>query len=604
MTKEEIIPYIIKVIKEKLRHENYDHVTGLADKYEIYYTGKGLDNELQQFTPREEDELFTQRKKITKHIVTSVAWNVTSVEKKVPRSNGITKAITYKEGKSNDVKLEELEKILGKFWGDASWDRYMEVRWVELNDLDPNTFVAFEWGDFNPVKELLQPYPFEIDSHEAIDFLYKNNILQYMTAMFVIKIPNEQDEKAKSKDGEKYIIYLPKETIIITEFWNESYLNQSVDGQVRDINGEQILRIENRLFRVEYPKPHNQGYVPAFRVGWKRDPATRGATYIAPWHASLPYLEKIVKANSELDLTMALHVFPQKVVSVRKCDNEKCFGGVITLPDGQKQQCPVCEGSGLQIHRSAQDIIAVPLPKTGEEQLSLDDIVRYIYPPIDLPRFQDEYIDKMTQRCIQVVYNSDIFTRSEIAETATEKRIDLDNVYDTLFPMSVKYSATYKFGVRAIAKLIDREEGLVVVHSFSKDFRFKSKDDYIIERKMAVDAQAPPEVLAEIDREIKRIDTADNPDDFRRYEVITDLNPFEGKSESEIQFIITSGNVPRRQVVLYSCYGFIYDEIVTKEPGFFEMTKDKRMQIVYKFVDEYIAEIDKNKTQTKSPEFE
>jgi len=94
MTKEEIIPYIIKVIKEKLRHENYDHVTRLADKYEIYYTGKDLDNELQQFTPREEDELFTQRKKITKHIVTSVAWNVTSVEKKVPRSNGITKAIT------------------------------------------------------------------------------------------------------------------------------------------------------------------------------------------------------------------------------------------------------------------------------------------------------------------------------------------------------------------------------------------------------------------------------------------------------------------------------------------------------------------------------
>jgi len=62
--------------------------------------------------------------------------------------------------------------------------------------------------------------------------------------------------------------------------------------------------------------------------------------------------------------------------------------------------------------------------------------------------------------------------------------------------------------------------------------------------------------------------------------------------------------VPRRQIVLYSCYGFIYDEIVTKEPGFFEMTKDKRMQIVYKFVDEYIAEIDKNKTQTKPPEFE
>ena len=603
MTKEEVTPYIIEVIKEKLRHDNYDHVAGLADKYETYYTGKGLDDELQQFTPREEDELFTQRKKITKHIVTSIAWNVTSVEKKVPRSNGITKAITYDE-KGSDKKLEELEGILGKFWGDASWDRYMEVRWVELNDLDPNTFVAFEWGNFNPVKELLQPYPFEITAHEAIDFKYKNNILQYLTSMFVIEMPNEQDEKAKPKDGEKYIIYLPDETIIITEFWNESYLNQTVDEQARKVMGDMVLRIKNRLFRIEYPKPHKQGYVPAFRVGWKRDPATRGATYIAPWHASLPYLEKIVKANSELDLTMALHTFPQKVIMVPKCDNPNCFDGVVTLPDGQKQKCPDCQGTGLQVHRSSQDIIAVPLPKTGEEQLSLDDLFRYIDTPIDLPRFQDEYIEKMTQRCIQVVYNSDIFTRSQIAETATEKRIDLDNIYDALYPMSVKYSSTYKFGVRTIAKLIDRDKGLIVVHSFSKDFRFKSKDDYIAERKAAVEAQAPPEVLAEIDREIKRIDTADNPDDFRQYEVKTDMDPFEGKSQAEIQFIITNNNVPRRQIVLYSCYGFIYDEIIITHPEFYELTKDKRLKIVYEVVDKYIAEIDKNKTATEPPEFE
>ena len=345
-------------------------------------------------------------------------------------------------------------------------------------------------------------------------------------------------------------------------------------------------------------------YVPAFRVGWKRDPATKGRTYLTPWHAALPYLEKIVKSNSELDLTMALHCFPQKVIAVEKCDDPDCFGGVVKLQDGQKGVCKKCEGSGVRFHRSAQDIITVPLPKTGDDLLSLDNMIRYISPPIDLPKFQDEYIDKLTKKCISTVYNSDIFTRSEIAETATAKTIDLDNVYDTLFPMAVKFSALYKFGVKSIAKLIDREEGLVVVHSFSKDFRFKSKDDYIAERAAAVAAEVPAEVLGAIDSEIFRIDTADNPDEFAEHEIRRDLNPFEGKRREEVQFIISGQLAPRRQIILYTCYGFIFDLILSEKPKFWMLDKDKQMDILYAKVDEIIAEMESEKPKTEQPEFE
>lgn len=603
MTKDDVLPYIIGLIKEDKRHKHYEHVTDLADKYATYYTGKNIEDELQRFTPREEQELFEQRKRITKHIVTSVAWNVSSVEAKVPRSNGITKLITYKE--DDESKLKDLTGVLNKFWGDASWDRYMEVRWVELNDLDPNSFVIFEWGEYDNTKDLLQPYPFEVDSHQAIDFLYKNNILQYLTAGMPIKLKSVKNTEAKEKDGMQYIVYLANETIKFTQVYpDDNLLNATTQDKIVDYLGIIYLRIEDDIYIVEYPEPHNQGYVPAFRVGWKRDPKTKGSTYLAPWHAALPYLEKIVKANSELDLTMALHAFPQKVVAVPKCDNPKCLGGIITLPDGQKEKCPDCGGTGLMVHRSSQDVIAVPIPKDGQEQLKLEDMIKYIETPIDLPQFQDQYIDKMTERCIKVVYNSDIFTRSEIAETATEKKLDLDNVYDTLFPMSVKYSAIYKFGVKTIAKLIDRDKDLIVVHSFSKDFRFKSKDDYIAERKSAIDSQAPAEVLRYIDREIIRIDTADSPEDFAKHQIMTDLNPFEGKSQDEIQFIITSGNVPRQQIVLYSCYGFIYDDIQTAHPDFFNYPRDKMIELLNEYVDKYIEQIDKNKASTQQPQFE
>jgi len=595
--------YMISLIKEKIRHRDYDHVTKLADKYYIYFSGQGLDDELQQFTPREEKELFIQRKTITKHIVPSIAQNVASVEKKVPRSNGITKLIQYEGAKKDDKRISEIESVLKKFWGDASWDRYMEVRWIELNDTDPNTFVVFEWDDYDNVKEFLQPKPFEVSAHMAVDFGINNNILEYLTVLQNIKMIHKEKPEDESKDGEKYIVYLKNQTIVYTEIWEDNLMSSIRQDEIAIIGEYEYLRIEDRILRIEYPKEHNLDMVPAFRTGWNRDPATKGRTFISPWDRAMPYLEKIVKANSELDLTMALHTFPQKVVMVPKCDNPKCFDGYVTLPDGQKEKCPVCGGTGLMIHRSAQDIIAVPLPKTGEEQLSLENMIRYISTPIDLPKFQSEYIENMTQKCVQVVYNSDIFTRSEVAETATEKRIDLDNVYDALYPMAVRFSTLYKFGVHMVAKLIDRDKNLIVVHSFSKDFRFKSKDDYIAERKMAIDAQAPSEVLSNIDLEIMRIDTADNPDDFIKHQVMTDLDPFEGKSHDEITFIITSNNVPRQQIVLYSCYGFIYDDIIVKHSDFFEMPKNKQIDILYEYVDEYIKQIDATKTATELPEY-
>ena len=36
-------------------------------------------------------------------------------------------------------------------------------------------------------------------------------------------------------------------------------------------------------------------------------------------------------------------------------------------------QCKVCEGTGLAIHSSSQDVVVVPLPREKEEQLSLDN---------------------------------------------------------------------------------------------------------------------------------------------------------------------------------------------------------------------------------------
>jgi len=253
--------------------------------------------------------------------------------------------------------------------------------------------------------------------------------------------------------------------------------------------------------------------------------------------------------------------------------------------------CKVCKGKGFEVHTSAQDTIYVPLPRDPAEQLSLDNLITYITPETGLLEFQRAYIEYLTEECMQAVFNSDIFTTDDVATTATEKRIDLDNVYDTLYPLSVQYSRLWTHGVHLIAEITSLDDGLIAVLSFSKDFKFKSKDDYISDRNAAKEAGAPDIILRAIDDEIVQIDTADNPWQYQKYKVIESFDPFSGKSDEEIAQAMVSNTVPLQQRVLYDNYGWIFDSIEIKDPQFYNYKRDKQAQILFAKVDEIIKEL-------------
>ena len=50
-----------------------------------------------------------------------------------------------------------------------------------MNATDPNGFVVVEFKPFDNQRERAKPYPYEVTSHEAVDYKYENNVLQYLT---------------------------------------------------------------------------------------------------------------------------------------------------------------------------------------------------------------------------------------------------------------------------------------------------------------------------------------------------------------------------------------------------------------------------------------
>lgn len=581
MTPEEGLIILADTVKNGQTHRDYKRVTELAKKYHQLITGDGIEGLMRQFSRREDATLFQQRKDITQHICPSVASSIMSPFYKVGRVNPIKRSIEFENTESFDDKKKDLEAAIDKFYGDKSLDKYLETRFVELSFSDPNAFIVTEFDEperdaqGNPT-EKVRPYPWEVSSEQAVNFKYKNNVLQWlvvkhewgMKQTYIEGEGNDRTTKIVDEAAANYTIYLKDNAIKFTQVpFHELAVPE--DGRVYtyqfDIDGivveRQYIRFDQRrVYQVEY-FTYKTGRVPAIRVGYKHDLITKGRTYVSPMESGVPYFMKMIKTVSEFDLTMCLHVFPQKMQYVPRCVGESkeisCDGG--KAPDGTT--CKVCHGSGqMPAHTSAQDAFFIRMPKDPKDMIDLEKLMVYKNPDIELVKFQREYISDLAMSAQKAVFNSDIFNRPAGDSTATKELILLDNVYDTLFPFSQKYSEVWIYQAATVAALRDHDDA-VVDHRFPKDFKFKSVGELLLDLKLANDSSAPAYVKQEINRDIAYQQFMDKPEELQRIYVKEKFFPFAGKSTTEIIYIISNGKTTQYNEVLWSNFEQVFLEL-------------------------------------------
>jgi hypothetical protein len=535
---------------------------------------------------------------------------------KIPRSNSVQRSIAYKD---NDIsRLKELNALLLEFWGDQSLDDYMGQRWFELNFTDPNAFVVTEWGGFDENTEHAMPYPFEVDSAMAIQYEYHNNDLVYLVSeqdnvKLVWNVKLQQDDTIKTK---VYTIYGENQTIqfiqleedeakkIFREVPPAAMLKKGQfifreqydsDGNIKsayfipDLNKDDVYRI------VIY-KPHNLGYVPAKRVGCQRDLSTSGRTYVSLLDEGTPILMKIVKANSEFDLTMALHVFPQKIQYASRCKSISCRDG--NLLDGSGI-CPDCHGTGFYVANSAQDVITIALPKSADEIIDLENLVHYVDMNIATPEFQDKYIDKLIASFKEAIFNTELMSHKQVAETATKVNATTDKLYDTLYPVAMNYSKTWYFLVTTIADITDLNEGLIAFYHFSKDFKLKSLTDLYADLKTVGDARASEEVKSSIYDDIMGIIYSEDERGLKKYNVKKSFHPFSGKSPEQITLLMGGKDISKFTKVFYANFGFVFDQVELEQAtqaesvDFYDLARPVQLRLITAKVNEIMAEIEK-----------
>jgi len=550
---------LIQIVKKKLTHQDYDRVVDLADTYKKLFTGVDMDSIMRRFDRRESKEAFAQRKLITQHITKSVFQNLIKPAYKVPRSNGVRRILMYTDDTENKKK-KELESVLDKFYGNESMDNYMQYQSILLNHVDPNSFVVVEWKKFDNNTEHAQPYPFEVSAKEAVYFEYDNNILQTL----VVKQEIAVDPIFSDKKTTVYTKYdkgsSKKMTLLDIDVAKELIKFMPKEEVVFEVGDFNYVRIEQNIYIVE-EFDSGLDFVPACRMGFKRDLVTDGRTMVSAIDEAMPILMKLVKANSELDLTMALHAFPQKIQYAPNCTNTQCNSG--RTPDGNT--CPTCKGAGWSETTSAQEVITMVMPKTTEEVIQLDNIINYVSPPVDLIKFQDEYIKSLSAQAKDARYNSDIFSRSEVAETATGKNIDLQNVYDSLWGDAMFYRFCWNFFVKTAASVTDLSDNLIHDYVFSRDFKMKSLNDLYLDLKLVSDSKADEFVKKNIQADIAQIIYSENPQGLQKYKTQDVFYPYAGKTKEEILYIVSTTPKDDYNRVLWESYGWIFDDIALKQ---------------------------------------
>lgn len=573
-------------------HRDYTRTVELAETYKIFITGENIGKKLIQFVQREDKDLFAQRLRLTKATTPAMAASLRQPFAKVTRTDRIKKEFTVKQEKSKIA----VEKMMGTFYGAArkqnrGLDYWIKTRFQELQFSDPNAWVVVEW-EAAGLNEVLKPRPFEVSAKEAVNYFAVNDEVKWLLVKQCIhykgfgRKPNPNAVKApgyvlpelteaKKQDGFRYTLYDEDYTLVYEQIDSE-YIKAS--GRKLEA-WESIITIGELEYIYAFYEP-KLGYAPVLRIGYKRDEATNGRTFVNPWHDALCFFEKSLKTVSELDLTMTLHVFPQKIQYVQACKgpdkNNLCREGKLK----DDSECPACKGSGYKLHTTAGDAILLKMPETSQDQIDLDKILVYKAPPIDLVKFQNEYVQQLKQEAHQAVYNSLVFVRKngsgiegQTIQTATENENNYQSIYDTLEPYTEKISEVWRDLVTTFAILSGENiEDVKVTHEYNADFKLKTADVLMIERKSATESGAPGFLIESIDDDLANITYVGDPLGMIKYRVRRRFFPFMGSTPEQIAEQIASQYVPEEPKILYLNFNAIFKEIESEVPGFYELT--------------------------------
>lgn len=609
-----------QIMTPDLRHKHYKRTCELAEYYKQLMTGECQDALIVSYKQRENDEQKKQRIAITNTRTQYVSNKVLSVFKRVPRSDNVVDNFYYENDKGNDDKIKEISERQMKFHNGETLKDYLTEAFEHYIFYDPNAWLITELLLDPDKKKKPFVYPLEVPSSQAINYEWHGGELQYLIVLQSADVYERKEKgnqesgiipeakeviarhmKGIVRKGDRYLLYAADHAI---EYIEIADLDKKIDDSLYAGSEIVVLSVGNAKKRYAARFFETKSKVcPAKQFGYIKDPETQRKTYVSPIHPADKVYRDLINTKSEYDLAKALHGFLQKIQYATVCDYERdyeknkdrCLSGHMSLSN---ETCPACNGLGLKVHTTVQDVVYVKWPEGKDEFVPLDRAVHYVELPEHIMKMWKQEVQDLERDVSFAIFNTNLFDRSEIAVTATEKRLNTEAAYDVLFDYGCQYSAFVKFILEMIAIHTQNDEGFVVDHRIS-GFQLDTVIDLLAQRRLAVDAGSPYTIIQAIDMQILTKQAQDNPTNIEWIKVREKFRPFREKSKEEKMFILADLAADDPKKVLYVNFEDIMDQIEEEhgEKPFFAMKPDAQRKIVSQKVQNIIAAMPKQTEQ-------
>jgi len=564
-------------------HPYYERTVDRKKLYKAMMTGECLSDYLHTFTGREDADQFAIRKEITQECVTPAVNEAAAKFYKTNRYPNIEKDLYYENKTGN---IDKLKEALSKFCFEGDVQAYMATEYDRRSLIDPNAFLVIDFGEFDILQnQRAETYGVFIPCENVVDFEYlPNDVLNYLV---ISQCFSFYDADGVQQNLTDYIGYLGDDILVFAEY-HEERKSPSDNATVEEIGtGSYYV----------YALSPKAGQVQAFRLGYIKDPIANYKTCISPLDAAETVVMDLINDKSEYDQTKRFHVFPQKLQFVDDCPGESqyktCDRG--RTPDGST--CGKCGGSGkVPIHTSSADVLTFSVPKDKDDfYIPLSEMVHYAKPDIEIIQHLREDVEKSQYKILRAIFASESVVKTdgatEIQKTATEfilKDDDLNNILTPFCEQKVKF---YKFIVRQVAEFNDLAEKLVIIFKYPESKRIQSVEELQDKLAVMVSQGAPTPLLNAVENEIASKRYIDDPDGLNEYEIINSHRPFRNRKESDVQFAIGAGIVPKWIEVLWANFEVIMEEIIQDET-FFDKKYPERAVIVKAAADKLKADLE------------
>lgn len=384
-----------------------------------------------------------------------------------------------------------------------------------------------------------------------------------------------QDGKDTRKDG------------LIYEFYDRYTFWRIV--QVRKIQDKR----EAEAFDYIPELSHQMGFMPCWKLGGLPLEHEGENYFKSPLFDALPDLDEALYDASNLAISKASAVFPQRWVISEPCNT--CLGnGYVIEGDGEdahRESCKACGGTG-HIKFDRTSVIHVKPQSGTDERPMITPPFGFVEPGIETLKFTDEQIDKQIRRAF-VMVNIDVSMDTPHGdETATGQLIDREELFShllrfaqetfDLLSMTIKAMLRYRYAeFRADGTAsFDVADKLMPEVSAPTSFEIRNEADLTEEIAKANESGLPSTARRLLSQEYIGIRFSNDAESRAIVGLIYQVDSLADMQQTDIDNGVLQGTIPKWRAILHINIESYIDEILEEQPDFLSLPlKDQKARL-------------------------